>query len=164
MVALFPTCPYFSALSRPSTSAGESSVSVPTAMHKLAPPTKMLTGALWLCVIALVGVAPNRVEASCGDYLNHKHFPSGLLQKNNGPIDPFSKSQPTGHCEGGRCDRAPMPLPVDPLSPRVTLREIATAVVPCFKAFDLECEDWANIEQSIPSSVFLGGPLKPPIL
>lgn len=135
-----------------------------TAMYKLAPPTKMLTGALWLCVIALVGMAPNRVEASCGDYLNHKHFSSGLLNSDNAQFDPFSKSQPTGHCKNGRCDRAPMPLPVDPLGPRVTLREIASAGVPCLKVLDSECEDWTELVQSVPTPVFLGGPLKPPIL
>jgi hypothetical protein len=142
----------------------ERSVLVPTAMQKLAPTTKMLTGVLWLFVIACVGMAPSRLEASCGDYLNHKHFPSGLLLKDNGPADPFSKSHPTGQCEGGRCDRAPIPLPVDPISPRVTLREIASSGVSCFKALDLECEDWTELAQCIPAPVTLGGPLKPPIL
>lgn len=133
-------------------------------MHKFAPTTKMLAGAVWLFVIAFVGMAPNRVEASCGDYLNHKHFPNGLLQNGIAPLDPFSKSQPTGHCQGGRCDRAPMPLPVDPLSPRVTLRDIASTGAPSFNAFELDCEDWTEFVQSAPSPVFLGGPLKPPIL
>ncbi|MFN7292744.1 MAG: hypothetical protein ACK5T6_19340 [Pirellula sp.] len=133
-------------------------------MHNFATPTKMLTGALLLYVTLLVGMVPNRVEASCGDYLNHKHFSSGLLNSDNALLDPFSKSQPTGHCKNGRCDRAPMPLPIDPLSPRVTLREIASAGVPCFKVLDSKCEDWTELVQSVPTPVFLGGPLKPPIL
>lgn len=124
----------------------------------------MLTGAVWLFVVALVGMAPNRIEASCGDYLNHKHFPTGFLSSDNGPFDPFSKNQPVSRCEGGRCDRAPMPLPVDPLSPRVTIREIATTGFLCITSPELECEDWSDPAQSIPSLVFLGGPLKPPIL
>ncbi len=133
-------------------------------MHNFATPTKMLTGALWLCVTLVVGMVPNRVEASCGDYLNHKHFSVGLLDNDNALLDPFSKSQPTGHCKNGRCDRAPMPLPVDPLSPRVTLREIASSEVLFVKTVDSDCEDWTELVQSIPTSVFLGGPLKPPIL
>jgi hypothetical protein len=57
-----------------------------------------------------------------------------------------------------------MPLPVDPLSPRVTLREIASSGAPSFNAFELDCEDWTEFVQPSPSPVFLGGPLKPPIL
>jgi len=133
-------------------------------MRKPLSTTKTIAGAVWLVVFVVVGMAANRLEASCGDYLTHKHHPTNLLGKEKGPFAPHTGSQPTGKCQGGSCDRSRMPLPVDPLSPRVTVREIATAGVPRFEAFDLDQDDWMEIASSIPDTVFLSGPLKPPIL
>ena len=57
-----------------------------------------------------------------------------------------------------------MPLPVDPINPRMTLREIVPPRVPSLKANEFECEDFDILVQIAPTPVFLGGPLKPPIL
>ncbi|XZE19084.1 hypothetical protein SH449x_004394 [Pirellulaceae bacterium SH449] len=123
------------------------------------PSTLLLIAAKLAVMILVVGLSASRGHASCGDYLEHKQFGKG-----DNPFDPPLNRDPGERCRNGECHRAPTPLPVDPLSLRVTVREISAATAPNFSVEESDKEEWSLVIQTEPNSVFHGVPLKPPIL
>ena len=129
-------------------------------MSRLAKLSTLLWAAAKLAVVLLVvGSSASSLQASCGDYLEHRQ-----IGKNNNPLDLPNKHERGKRCEGGECNRAPAPLPVDPLSLRVTVREISTTTAPNFDVEESEDEEWSLVVHAKPNSVSHGVPLKPPIL
>jgi hypothetical protein len=129
-------------------------------MSRLAKPSAVLRVAAKLTLVLLVvGSSASRLQASCGDYLEHSQF-----GKNTNPLELPNKHDRGKRCQGGECNRAPTPLPVDPLSLRVTVREISSATAPNFNAEVSEKEEWSLVVHAKPNSVSYGVPLKPPIL
>jgi hypothetical protein len=124
-------------------------------------PTALLSKSLLF--VAILGVFccwAGRVDASCGDYLEHRsmgksHSPFGDKEL---PASPFSPG-----CRGGQCNKVPPVAPFEPVGPRVVVRQILGTPDLALPTFELIQLSWSVSDCNCPPSIGLQVLLRPPI-
>lgn len=119
------------------------------------------TSLLWAAMVAVLCLWVERVDASCGDYL--EHHPTGnadsTLAQDQLPADPFSPS-----CRGGQCKRLPPASPADPSGPRLSLRQSLGICDAASPTLELNHSRWIVVECDCLQVMAREVLLRPPIV